>query len=74
MKLTVATGEGDLMFLGMLQTLPHVKIGRVKVIAISSKKRDSRRRLAPHTGQPRLLCQRQTGGTIVVRQFHKPGR
>ena len=39
--LTVATGEGDLMFLGMLQTLPHVKIGRVKVIAISSEKRDA---------------------------------
>ena len=29
------------MFLGMLQTLPHVKIGRVKVIAISSEKRDA---------------------------------
>ena len=38
--MTVATGEGDVMFLGMLQTLPHVKIGRVKVIAISSEKRD----------------------------------
>ena len=39
--MTVATGEGDVMFLGMLQTLPHVKIGRIKVIAISSEKRDS---------------------------------
>ncbi|HTD89019.1 MAG TPA: tripartite tricarboxylate transporter substrate binding protein [Burkholderiales bacterium] len=38
--MTVATGEGDLLFLGMLQTLPHVKNGRVKVIAISSEKRD----------------------------------
>jgi tripartite-type tricarboxylate transporter receptor subunit TctC len=38
--MTVATGEGDVMFLGMLQTLPHVKNGRVKVIAISSEKRD----------------------------------
>ena len=38
--MTVATGEGDVMFLGMLQTLPHVKIGRIKVIAISSEKRD----------------------------------
>jgi tripartite-type tricarboxylate transporter receptor subunit TctC len=38
--MTVATGEGDVMFLGMLQTLPHVKNGRVKVIAISSDKRD----------------------------------
>jgi tripartite-type tricarboxylate transporter receptor subunit TctC len=38
--MTVATGEGDVLFLGMLQTLPHVKTGRVKVIAISSDKRD----------------------------------
>lgn len=38
--MTVATGEGDVLFLGMLQTLPHVKTGRVKVIAISSEKRD----------------------------------
>ena len=39
--MTVATGEGDVMFLGMLQTLPHLKNGRVKVIAISSEKRDA---------------------------------
>lgn len=38
--MTVATGEGDVMFLGMLQTLPHVKNGRIKMIAISSDKRD----------------------------------
>ncbi len=38
--MTVATGEGDLMFLGMLQTLPFVKNGRLKAIAISSPKRD----------------------------------
>ena len=38
--MTVATGEGDVLFLGMLQTLPQVKNGRVKVIAISSEKRD----------------------------------
>lgn len=38
--MTVATGEGDVMFLGMLQTLPQVKNGRLKVIAISSEKRD----------------------------------
>jgi len=38
--LTVATGEGDLLFMGMLQTLPHVKAGRLKVIAVSSEKRD----------------------------------
>jgi tripartite-type tricarboxylate transporter receptor subunit TctC len=32
-------GEGDAMFLGMLQSLPHVNEGRLKLIAISSEKR-----------------------------------
>jgi tripartite-type tricarboxylate transporter receptor subunit TctC len=32
-------GEGDAMFLGMLQSLPHVTAGRLKLIAISSEKR-----------------------------------
>jgi tripartite-type tricarboxylate transporter receptor subunit TctC len=32
-------GEGDVMFLGMLQSLPHVSAGRLKLIAISSQKR-----------------------------------
>ena len=32
-------GEGDVMFLGMLQSLPHVNAGRLKLIAISSEKR-----------------------------------
>lgn len=35
----VATGEADLLFNGMLATLPHVKSGRLKLIAISSEKR-----------------------------------
>jgi tripartite-type tricarboxylate transporter receptor subunit TctC len=35
----VMTGEGDVMFLGMLQTIPHVKTGRLKLIAVSSEKR-----------------------------------
>ena len=39
--MTVATGEGDLLFMGMLQTLPHVKSGRLKLIAVSSEKRDA---------------------------------
>jgi tripartite-type tricarboxylate transporter receptor subunit TctC len=38
--MTLATGEGDLLFMGMLQTLPHVKAGRLKLIAVSSEKRD----------------------------------
>lgn len=32
-------GEGDALFLGMLQSLPHVNSGRLKLIAISSEKR-----------------------------------
>jgi tripartite-type tricarboxylate transporter receptor subunit TctC len=35
----VATGEGEVLFLGILQTLPHVKTGRLKAIAISSQER-----------------------------------
>ena len=35
----VATGEGDVLFLGILQTLPHVKTGRLKAIAVSSEHR-----------------------------------
>ena len=38
--LSLVTGEGDLMFLGSLQTLPFVRSGRVKLIAVSSDKRD----------------------------------
>jgi tripartite-type tricarboxylate transporter receptor subunit TctC len=38
--MTLAVGEGDLLFMGMLQTLPHVKAGRLKLIAVSSEKRD----------------------------------
>ncbi len=39
--MTVATGEGDLLFMGMLQTMPHVRSGRLKLIAVSSEKRDA---------------------------------
>lgn len=35
----VMSGEADVMFLGMLQTIPHVKNGRLKLIAVSSEKR-----------------------------------
>ena len=35
----VMGGEGDMFFLGMLQTSPHVKSGRLKLIAVSSEKR-----------------------------------
>ena len=35
----VMSGEGDVFFLGMLQTIPHVKNKRLKLIAVSSEKR-----------------------------------
>lgn len=49
--LTLATGEGDLMFLGMLQTIPHVKAGRLKLIAVSSEKRDPNLPNTPTVGE-----------------------
>jgi tripartite-type tricarboxylate transporter receptor subunit TctC len=33
------SGETEILLLGMLQTLPHVKSGRLKLIAVSSEKR-----------------------------------
>ncbi len=35
----VATGDSDLLFLGILQTLPQVNIGKLKIIAASSEQR-----------------------------------
>jgi len=35
----VMAGEGEVMFLGMLQTIPHVKNNRLRLIAVSSEKR-----------------------------------
>ncbi len=35
----VMGGESEVLFLGMLQTIPHVKNGRLKLIAVSSEKR-----------------------------------
>ena len=36
---SVMTGETEILLLGMLQTIPHVKSGRLKLIAVSSEKR-----------------------------------
>jgi tripartite-type tricarboxylate transporter receptor subunit TctC len=36
---SVMSGETEILLLGMLQTLPHVKNGRLKLIAVSSEKR-----------------------------------
>ena len=38
--LTVITGECDVLFLGMLQSVLHVKSGKVRAVAVSSDKRD----------------------------------
>jgi len=38
--LTVITGECDLLFLGMLQSVPHVRSGKVRAVAVSSETRD----------------------------------
>jgi tripartite-type tricarboxylate transporter receptor subunit TctC len=35
----VATGDADVMFLGILQTLPHIKSGKLKLIAAASAQR-----------------------------------
>ncbi len=37
--LITTTGEADLLFNGMLATLPHTKSGRLRLIAVSSEKR-----------------------------------
>jgi tripartite-type tricarboxylate transporter receptor subunit TctC len=36
---SVMSGETEVLLLGMLQTLPHVKSGRLKLLAVSSEKR-----------------------------------
>ena len=38
--LTVITGECDVLFLGMLQSVTHAKSGKVRALAVSSEKRD----------------------------------
>ena len=38
--MAVAVGEGDVLFLGMLQSLPHVKNGKLRMLAVSSAQRD----------------------------------
>jgi tripartite-type tricarboxylate transporter receptor subunit TctC len=38
--LTVITGECDVLFLGMLQSVTHAKSGKVRAVAVSSDKRD----------------------------------
>lgn len=37
----VVTGQADVLFNGMLATLPHVKSGRLKLLAVSSEQRNA---------------------------------
>ncbi len=37
----VMTGQADVLFNGMLATLPHVKSGKIKLIAVTSEKRNA---------------------------------
>lgn len=38
--LSVMTGDGDFLFMGVLQTWVHVKSGKLKLIAVSSERRE----------------------------------
>jgi tripartite-type tricarboxylate transporter receptor subunit TctC len=38
--LSVITGDGDFLFMGVIQTWVHVKSGRLKLIAVSSEQRE----------------------------------
>ena len=38
--LSVITGDGDFLFMGVIQTWTHVKSGRLKLIAVSSEQRE----------------------------------
>ena len=49
--LQVLTGESDVLFLGMLQTVTHVKSGRVRALAVSSEKRDPHYPDVPTVGE-----------------------
>jgi tripartite-type tricarboxylate transporter receptor subunit TctC len=49
--LQVMRGECDVLFLGMLQTVAHVKSGRVRALAVSSEKRDPHYPDVPTVGE-----------------------
>ena len=49
--LTVITGECDVLFLGMLQSVHHAKSGKVRALAVSSEKRDSSLPDVPTVGE-----------------------
>ena len=49
--LQVLTGECDVLFLGILQSIAHVKSGKAKALAISSEKRDPSLPNVPTVGE-----------------------
>ncbi len=49
--LTVITGECDVLFLGMLQSVHHAKSGKVRALAVSSDKRDPSLPEVPTVGE-----------------------
>ena len=38
--LSVMTGDGDFLFMGVIQTWVHVKSGKLKLLAVSSEQRE----------------------------------
>jgi len=53
--LQVITGECDVLFLGMLQSIAHAKSGKVRPIAMSSAKRDPSMPDVPTVGETKGL-------------------
>jgi len=49
--LTVITGECDVLFLGMLQSVTHARSGKVRALAVSSEKRDAALPEVPTVGE-----------------------
>ena len=56
----VMQGESEVLILGMLQTIPHVKSGRLKLIAVSSENmgRNDGRRCNSPTSHDSAFCKR----------------
>src|SRR5215204_4592594 len=57
----MAGGQADVMFNGMLATYPHVKSGKLKILAVSSAKRMSAIRDVPTVAESAGLTGFQTG-------------
>jgi tripartite-type tricarboxylate transporter receptor subunit TctC len=57
----MAGGQADVMFNGMLATYPHVKSGKLKILAVSSSKRMSAIPDVPTVAESAGLANFQTG-------------